>query len=169
MTFRTCRRSRRERVRDRGALDDRRQEFGRDVRKTRKYRVRHGHADVEVRRAPLVDHGLARCDVEALLRSHELDLVVHRPRREPDVVRALQLILRETPERVWIADLRTTASRARGDGGLLSQTGNNGRAAPPRTSSSVTGWSGVLREAATTAAPSHPPWIPSWIFCVKDA
>mmetsp|Transcript_16425 Transcript_16425/g.46602 ORF Transcript_16425/g.46602 Transcript_16425/m.46602 type:complete len:223 (+) Transcript_16425:1612-2280(+) len=96
------------------------------VRETRKYRVRHGHADVEVRRAALVDHGLARGDVELLHPSFFLDPAVHRPRREPGVVRALQRFCRETPERVRIADLRdavlwTTASRARGDCGLPSR------------------------------------------------
>ena len=127
MTFRACRRSRRERVRDGGALDERRQEFGRDVWEAGKYRVRHGYADVEVRRAALVDHGLARGDVELLQPSSILDLAVHRPRREPGFVRALQRLYRETREHGRVADLRdamsrTTASRARGDGGLPSRT-----------------------------------------------
>ncbi len=92
----------------------------------------------------------------------------------PGVVRALQRLYRETPEHGRVADLRdamsrTTTSRARGDGGLLSQTGNNGCAAPPRTSSSVTVWSGVLREAATAAASRYRDRTPSGIFCVKGA
>ena len=88
------------------------------------------------------------------MRRHERDA--------PGVVRALQRLFRETREHGRVAHLRdavsrTTASRARGDGGLLSKTGKNGRAAPPRTSASVTGRPSLEREAATRAASSHRP------------